>query len=152
MRSIHWLAAASLLVAALPMQAQTVVTDAWVRGTVAQQKATGLFARITSARGGRLVAVSSPVAGLVEIHSMTMDGNVMRMRPLDQGLELPAGRPVELAPGGFHVMLMELKQALKAGETVPVSWVIEGPDRQREVVETVVPVRPLGAAPMPHKR
>ena len=73
--------AAALLCAGLA-HAQTTVKDAWVRGTVPQQKATGLFAQITSAGGGRLVSVATPVAGLVEIHEMAMDGNVMRMRAL----------------------------------------------------------------------
>ena len=125
--------------------AQTTVTDAWVRGTVAQQKATGLFAQITSAQGGRLVSASSPVAGVVEIHEMSMDGNVMKMRALQNGLELPAGKPVSLKPGGFHVMLLDLKQPLKAGDTVPVTLVVEGADKKRETVEIKVPVKALAS-------
>ena len=102
----------------LCVSAQTVVKEPWVRGTVAQQTATGMFAQITSATGGRLVSVSSPLAGVVEIHEMSMDGNVMKMRAVP-ALELPAGKTVELKPGGYHVMLMDLKQPLKAGETRP---------------------------------
>jgi copper(I)-binding protein len=126
--------------------AQTTVTDAWVRGTVPQQKASGLFATITSAQGGRLVAGSSPVAGVVEIHEMAMEGTTMRMRELAGGLPLPAGQAVELKPGGYHVMLMDLKQQLKAGETVPVTLVVEGVDGKRQSIEVQAPVRPLGAA------
>ena len=100
---------------ALGAQAQTTVKDPWVRGTVAGQKATGLFAQITSTSGGKLVSATSPVAGVVEIHEMVMDGNVMKMRAMP-GLELPAGKTVELKPGGYHVMLMDLKQELKAGD------------------------------------
>lgn len=131
-------------------QAQTTVTDAWVRGTVAQQKASGLFAQITAAQGGRLVSASSPVAGVVEIHEMTMDGDVMRMRQLPDGLALPAGKAVTLKPGGHHVMLMDLKQPLKAGDTVPVTLVIEGADKKRQTLELKVPVRAIGAAAAGH--
>ena len=115
--------------------AQTTVTEAWIRGTVPQQKATGLFAQITSAQGGRLVSASSPAAGVVEIHEMSMEGDVMKMRALPGGLALPAGKAVALKPGGFHVMLMDLKQALKAGDSVPVTLVVEGADKKRETIE-----------------
>ena len=134
--------AASL--SALPAQAQTTVAEPWVRATVAQQKASGLFARITSASGGKLVAVSSPVAGVVEIHEMTMDGSTMKMRQVTGGLPLPAGQAVELKPGGYHVMLMDLKQTLKAGDTVSATLVIESKDGKRETVEVSAPVRALG--------
>ena len=128
---------------ALPLAAQTTVKDAWVRGTVAQQKATGLFAQISSAEGGRLISATSPVAGLVEIHEMAMDGNIMRMRALANGLELPAGKAVDLKPGGFHMMLMDLKQQLKPGETVSLTLVVAGKDGKSETLELRVPVRPL---------
>ena len=123
--------------------AQTTVKDAWVRGTVAQQKATAMFGTVTSKAGGRLVAASSPVAGIAEVHEMAMDGGVMKMRALAGGLELPAGKPVTLEPKGVHVMLMDLKRPLAAGETVPVTLVVEGPDRKRETIEIKVPVKPL---------
>ena len=124
--------------------AQVTVHDAWVRGTVAQQKATGLFAVITSAKDGTLVAASSPVAGVVEIHEMKMEGSTMKMRQLSAGLPLPAGQAVELKPGGYHVMLMDLKQQLRAGDTVPVTLVVEGADGKRENIEIQAPVRALG--------
>ena len=126
--------------------AQVTVQNAWVRGTVPQQKASGLFAQLTSAQAGKLVAASSPVAGVVEIHEMAMEGSVMKMRELAGGLPLPAGQTVELKPGGYHVMLMDLKQQLKAGETVPVTLVIEGTDGKRQSVQVQAPVRALGAA------
>jgi copper(I)-binding protein len=143
----------ALLALTLPalVSAQTTVTDAWVRGTVAQQKATGLFAKISSAAGGRLVAVASPVAGVVEIHEMKMQGDMMQMRPLAAGLELPAGKTVALEPGGYHVMLMDLKQPLKDGATVPVTLTIEGRDGKRETLQLEVPVKPL-AGGMPMKK
>ena len=132
------------VVLACGAQAQTTVKEAWVRGTVAQQKATGMFAQISSAAGGRLVAVASPVAGVAEIHEMAMDGSVMRMRAVP-ALELPAGKTVELKPGGYHVMLMDLKQQVKAGESVPLTLVFENKAGQRETVQVTAPVRPLNA-------
>lgn len=145
------LLALALSACSLAAQAQTAYKDPWVRGTVAQQKATGLFVTLTSKSGGTLVSASSPVAGVVEIHEMAMEGNVMRMRALSSGLKLPAGQPVELKPGGFHVMLMDLKQALKDGDTVPVTFVIQGPDGKREPLEIQAPVRALGTLPAQHR-
>jgi copper(I)-binding protein len=131
----------SLAFCSLSLWAQTTVTDPWVRGTVAQQKATGLFAKITSAQGARLVSASTAVAGLVEIHEMSMAGDVMKMRALPDGLALPAGKAVELKPGGYHVMLMDLKQQLKVGDTVVLTLVLEGKDKKRETLEIKVPVK-----------
>ncbi len=139
----------SLALIASVAQAQTTATDPWVRGTVAQQKATGLFVQLTSAQGGKLVAGSSAVAERVEIHEMTMVGDVMKMRQID-ALPLPAGKAVALKPGGYHVMLMDLKQPLTAGTVVPVSLVIEGADGKRGTLSLQAPVRALGAAPMKH--
>jgi len=136
---------------ALGAHAQTTVKDPWVRGTVAQQKATGLFAQITSVAGGRIVAATSPVAGLVEIHEMAMEGNVMKMRAVP-ALDLPAGKAVDFKPGGYHVMLMDLKRVLKAGDTVSVTLVVEGKDGKRESVEVKAPVRALGAQAMDEHR
>jgi periplasmic copper chaperone A len=140
----------SMCLAALSASAQTTVKDPWIRSTVPQQMATGMFAQITSAKGGKLVAASSPVAGVVEVHQMAMDGSVMRMRAIPS-LDLPAGRAVELKPGGYHVMLMDLKQTLKAGDTVSVSLVIEGADKQRETVEVQAPVKSVAAPMHGHK-
>ena len=125
----------------LPAWAQVTVQEPWVRGTVAQQKGTGMFARITSAQPARLVSASSPAAGIVEIHEMTMQGDVMRMRAIP-GLDLPAGKPVELKPGGLHLMLINLKQPLEPGKTVPVTLVVETGGK-RESIEVKVPVRTL---------
>ncbi|MFM2120479.1 MAG: hypothetical protein RL722_1947 [Pseudomonadota bacterium] len=135
--------AAALLAAAFAAQAQTTVSDAWVRGTVAQQKATGMFAKITSAKGGKLVGAASPVAGVVEVHEMKMDGDRMMMNAIP-ALELPAGKAVELKPGGYHVMLMALKQPLKAGDNVPVTLTVEGKDGKKETIEVKAEVRALG--------
>jgi periplasmic copper chaperone A len=143
------LIAASVVLLAGQALAQTTVKDPWIRGTVAQQKATGMFAQITSASGGKLVSASSPVAGVVEIHEMVMEGNVMKMRELSKGLDLPAGKTVDLKPGGYHVMLMDLKQEVKAGDTISVTLVVEGKDGKKESIEVKAPVKALGS-PMTH--
>ncbi|HXF44906.1 MAG TPA: copper chaperone PCu(A)C, partial [Burkholderiaceae bacterium] len=132
-----------LLYAAAPAWAQVEVAEPWVRGTVARQKGTGAFMRLTAAQDARLVAVRSPVAGVVEIHEMALVDNVMRMRAV-AAVDLPAGRAVELKPGGYHVMLMDLNRQLKPGETVPLTLVFESRDGKRHEVQVEAPVRPLG--------
>jgi copper(I)-binding protein len=139
---------AALLLAALPVMAQVTVKDPWVRATVSQQKATGAFMQITSAQDARLVEASSPVAGVVEVHEMTMEKDVMKMRAM-KGLDLPAGKSVELKPGGYHVMLMDLKQQMKEGDTVPVTLVVEGKDKKRTTVEVKAAVKALTAQAKP---
>lgn len=131
-------------------QTAVKVEDAWVRGTVASQKATGAFMRLTPAANARLVAVQSPVAGVAEIHEMAMEKDVMKMRQIP-GLDLAAGRTMELKPGGFHVMLMDLKQQLKGGEQVPITLVFEDDAKKRFTQEIKAPVTALGGgnAPMP---
>jgi hypothetical protein len=81
---------------------------------------------------------------------MTMENNVMKMRAIP-GLALPAGKAVELKPGGYHVMLMDLKRELKDGEQVPITLVVEGKDGKLESIQVTAPVKPLAAgAPAKH--
>ena len=150
--SLRTLAAAVALAAAPALSfAQVAVGDPWVRATVPQQQASGAFMTLTAPQGARLVGASSPVAGVVEVHEMKREGDVMRMRAID-GLDLPAGRAVKLEPGGYHVMLMSLKQTLNVGETVPLTLIFESADRSRQTVEVKAPERPLvtGSAPPTH--
>ena len=130
-------------------QAQTVeVKDAWVRTSVQGQKATGAFMKLTARDGARLVSASSPVAGVTEVHEMKMEGDVMKMRALAGGLELPAGKTVELKPGGYHVMLMDLKTALPKESTIPLTLVFKDAKGAESRVELKVPVAvsPMAAA------
>ena len=128
----------------LPALADVTVADAWVRATVPQQMATGAFMRLTSDGSARLVAADSPVASVVEIHEMSMQSDVMKMSPIS-GLDLPAGQDVELKPGGYHVMLMDLRQQVKVGDEVPLRLVIERRDGSRTSMDVVAPARPLNA-------
>jgi copper(I)-binding protein len=138
------IAAMMALTSAAWAQTTVKVEDAWVRGTVAQQQATGAFMRLTASQNARLVEASSPVAGVTEVHEMAMDNDVMRMRQI-QGLPLAAGQTVELKPGGFHVMLMDLKQTLQAGQNVPITLVFEDANQNRFTQQIQAPVRALGA-------
>ena len=114
------------------------VEEAWVRGTVDGQRATGAFMTLTAAVPMRLVSASSPVAGVVEVHEMRMEGDIMRMRPL-KNLELPAGKAIELKPGGYHLMLLDLRRSLKAGEGVPIRLQLEHNGKRQAVqVEALV--------------
>lgn len=119
------------------------IKEPWVRGTVAQQKATGAFMQLSAPQDMRLVEARSPVAGVVELHEMAMDNNVMKMRAVP-GIDIPAGKGAELKPGGFHVMLIDLKKQLKEGDTVPLTLVLESKDKKRQSIEVNAPVRALG--------
>ena len=130
--------------------AQVQVKDAWARPAVQGQTATGAFMSLTSSDGARLIGASSPVAGVVEIHEMVMDGNVMKMRAIP-GLDLPPGRSVELKPGGYHVMLMDLKRPLKVGERVPVELRLETRDK-RLVTQPIEVEVALACAARPPRR
>lgn len=141
-------AAAALLVAAA--QAQSVdVKDAWARATVPGQKATGAFMKLTSKDGSRLVGAASPVAGVVEVHEMKMEGDVMRMRAI-AGLDLPAGKAVELKPGGYHVMLLDLKTALRKDSSIPLTLVFKDAKGVESKVEVSLPVLTLAPGPAVH--
>lgn len=130
------------LSSAAALAADVEVKAPWVRGTVAGQMATGAFMEVTSKSGATLVGAASPVAGVTEIHEMKMDGGVMKMRAVAR-LDLPAGKPVILGPGGYHVMLMNLKQTIKPGDSVPLTLQFEGKDKKVEMVEVAAEVRDL---------
>jgi copper(I)-binding protein len=148
----HRLSLLGLLLAlvAAPAFAQVTVADAWVRGTVPGQKATGAFMQLTSPAETSLVAASSPAAKIVEIHEMKMDGGMMRMHAVDR-IPLPAGKPVALAPGGYHVMLMDLPAPLKEGETVTVTLTFADKDGRKTTQEVKAPVRALTTRTEPAK-
>ena len=131
--------------------ADVVVKDAWVRGTVAGQMATGAFMELQASEDVKLVGAASAAAGVVEVHEMSMDNGVMKMRALPK-LDLPAGKAVALKPGGYHIMLMDLKKPMLKGETIPLTLKIEGKDKKVSSIEVKAEVRELTAPPiMEHK-
>ncbi len=113
----------------------------WARATAPQQKVGAAYVTLTSPVDDRLMGASSPVAGKAEVHEMTMDGQVMRMREQKDGIPLPAGKPVTLAPGGYHIMLMGLQKPLVAGQMIPVQLRFQ----HAPPMDLEVKVAPIGA-------
>lgn len=137
------LIATTVVAFVVPLAAQAQALDvkgAWARATVQGQKATGAFMTLTANETGKLVGVSSPVAGVVEVHEMKMEGDVMRMRAVEGGLDLAAGQAVELKPGGYHVMLMDLKLPLQKDTTIPMTLVFKDGKGKESKLEVKVPV------------
>ncbi len=119
--------------------AEVKVEAAWLRATVEGQSGTGGFMTLTANEPLRLVGLASPVAGIVEMHEMKMENDVMKMRALPS-LTLPAGKAVELKSGGNHIMLMDLKQALKYGSNVPVTLTFADTQGKQSSLTVQMPV------------
>lgn len=134
---------ALFLIASPLAHAAVTARDAWVRGTVPAQKTTGAFLTLESSEDAKVVGVKSPAAKSAEIHASDMKDGVMRMHAVE-ALPLPAGRRVELTPGGHHVMLMGLARPLGEGDTVPLVFTVEDGKGRRTTLEVKAPVRPLG--------
>ena len=123
----------------------------WVRATVPGQTGTGGFMRLTARQATQLVGVSTPVAGVAGLHEMKVEGEVMKMRSIP-ALDLPAGKTVELKPGGHHLMLMDLKQALTQGGSVPLTLLFRNAAGVRSSLDVTVPVSVRAPAPMDGRR
>jgi len=121
---------------------EVTASGAWVRGTVPAQKTTAAYVSLRSTAAARLVAVRSSAAARAEIHSSEMHDGVMEMHAAG-ALPLPAGETVELKPGGYHIMLLDLARPLSAGDKVTLTLVVEE-GRRRSNVDVVAEVRPLG--------
>lgn len=149
------LAAAALCAAALSAAAQTgvpavSVEGAWARASVQGQRGTGAFMKLTARQDLQLVGAASPVAGVVEIHEMKLENDVMKMRAVDK-LALPAGKPVELSPGGYHVMLMDLKAPLAKDTSIPLTLVLRDAKGAESRLELKVPVSARAPQAAAHK-
>ena len=151
--------AASLTLGSLAAMAQTAavkVEGAWARATVQGQMGTGAFMSLTAKEGTTLIGVSSPVAGVAAVHEMKMEGDIMKMRAMPV-LDLPAGKKVDLKPGGFHVMLMDLKAPLVKDSTVPVTLLFKNAQGVQSKLELKLPVSAVapgavaGEPPAAHK-
>lgn len=136
------LVALSLLCMSAVTFAQVNVTNPWVRATVMQQKATGAFMQLTTAQDMKLVSISSPAAKIVEIHTMEMDKDVMKMRHIPS-LDLPAGKTIELKPGSYHIMLMGLAAQVKEGDVIPLTLVVEDKNKKQQTIEVKAIGKPL---------
>jgi uncharacterized protein YcnI len=113
----------------------------WIRATPGGAKVAGGYLKIVNhgKEADRLIGGSLPAAGRFEIHEMAMDGGVMKMRPLPKGLEIAPGGSVEMKPGGYHLMFMDLTQGLKAGDTIKGTLVFEKAGKV-EIEYTIAPV------------
>lgn len=160
MRTIAYTIASALFVAAVigaPARAQEVkagdlvITQAWARATPNGAKIGGGYVTIENKGSApdRLIGGSTEVAAKLEVHEMAMKDGVMKMRPLDNGLTIDPGKTVKLAPGGYHLMMFDLKAPLKQGETVPVTLKFEkaGEVKVSLVVKGIGAQGPGGAAP-----
>lgn len=125
------------------------VAAPWTRATPGGAKVAGGYLKVTNsgAVADKLVGATTDIAGRVEMHEMSMSGGVMQMRPLDAGLELKVGQTVELKPGGYHVMFMDLKRQLKEGETVKATLQFEKAGK----LDVVFKVGSVGGASAPNE-
>ena len=151
-RSHQFLTGVAALFLASGTYAQSVkVENAWARATVPGQKTGSVYVNLTSSADATVIGAGSPLAESAELHSASMDGGVMRMRALPR-IALPAGKTVKLAPGGMHVMLVNLRQPLKAGEVVQVTLSVQSAAKSLTKLTLQVPVREADApADAPHK-
>ena len=147
MRMFYQLASVTtlvLLTMSVAVAAESVRTmHAWVRATVPGQSVAGAYLDIAVAAPAALVAVESSVAGQAQLHAMSMDGGVMKMRPVGR-IELPAHQTVSLKPGGYHVMLIDIKRQLKAGERVPLKFTLLDSHGNKSTLEVDAEVRAAG--------
>jgi copper(I)-binding protein len=116
----------------------------WARATVATQRATGVFMRLTGKEALTLVAVRSPLAGEAEIHESRVEDGVMKMRAV-AALSLPAGKTVSLQPGGLHIMLLHLRAPVAAGDKVPLTLVLEDARQRRHEQSLEAEARAINA-------
>ena len=149
------LLAAGLVAMAMPGLAQqtgaqpaaVAVTEAWSRATTGAAQTGAVYVTVTASQPDRLVGVSTPVAGMAELHqSRLTSGGVMEMRPVPDGLAVTPGTPIHMAPGGYHVMLMGLTHPLKQGDHFPVTLKFE---HAGAVTAEAVVAGPGASAPPP---
>jgi periplasmic copper chaperone A len=129
-----------LFVCAASAQAQIVVDKPWVRSTMPGQSVAGAFMKIRSNTPVSLVGASSPITGHAEIHESSMEGNVMRMRPVTR-IDVVPGKPVELKPGGYHIMLMDIAKPLATGDSVPLRLTFEQAGKPAQTIDVKAEVR-----------
>ena len=132
------------------MAEAVTVSNPWARATVQGQKGAGVFMTLTSTVDTRLMSASSPVAAFGQVHEMRMEGDVMKMHALKEGLESPAGKTVELKPGSYHVMLMDLKTPLLKETTIPVTLVFIDAKGVETKTELTVPVNAMAHMQISH--
>ncbi len=142
MKSKSLIVIATLLFAAQAYAGDVTIDGAWARATAPGQANGSVGMVITSQQDARLIAVTSSASASSEIHTMTMDNGVMKMRQIED-LALPAKQPVKLGPGGEHLMLMGIKKPLKEGDTVPLTLTVQYADKRTEKIQVKALVKSL---------
>jgi copper(I)-binding protein len=132
-----------LLAFAAGARAEVTAHDPWARATVPGQKVAGAYVKLSADQATRLVSAASPAAQTVEIHQMSMENGVMKMRAVP-ALDIPAGGSVELKPGGYHLMLFGLKKPLAAGETITLTLKFQDAAGKSQTLELAANVRAAG--------
>jgi hypothetical protein len=130
----------SMSLSALASAQNVSVTNAWARASVKGQNATGVFMSLKASQKTKLVSVSSSVAAVTQVHQMSMDNNVMKMSALPNGLDLNAGSVVDLKPGGYHIMLMDLKKTLEKDSQIDLQLTFQDAAGKKTQMELKVPV------------
>ena len=133
----------SLIGMAWQVSAQTQVSDAWVRATVAGQPSTGAFMTVQADTDSKLLSVQSTAAKTVQIHQMSMKDDVMHMGQVES-VALPAGKPVSFDPHGYHIMLMDLTAQVQEGSKVPLTLIVENAKGEKETIKVDAEARALG--------
>jgi copper(I)-binding protein len=127
------------------------ISDPWVRATVPGQSVAGAYMGLTSNVPAALIAADSPVARKTEPHATTFDGGVMKMRAVER-IELPANETVVLKPGGYHLMLVDIKRELKPGDRVPLTLILQDRNGARSTMQLDAEVRAAAVGTMPHPK
>ena len=133
-------------------QAAVAVTQAWARASTPSAQTGAMYVTATSSQPDRLTGASTPVAAMAELHRSEMRAGVMEMRPVPDGLPVTPSTPIHMAPGGYHIMLMGLKQPLRQGDRVPLTLTFQhaGPMTVQAVVAgpgaSAPPPSPAGTA------
>lgn len=125
------------------------ITDAWVKTTVPGGRVSAAYMSIKSAKPLKLVKVETPVAGIVELHNISMKDGVMEMKAVD-AVDIPANRSVDLKPGGLHVMLMKVAQPINTGDNVPLVLTFESASKKSVVVKLDATAREKAASGHKH--
>jgi copper(I)-binding protein len=139
-----WIGLAVLLYAAQSFAGEVAVSDAWSRATAPGQDSAVVGLHITSRKEARMIAVSSPASAEAQMHTMSHENGMMKMRMVES-FSLPANKEVVLGGGGDHLMLINLKKPLKAGDSVPLTLTVQFADKSTEKIETQAVVRALTA-------
>ena len=143
MKTIKTFVAAMAFVSGAAAWAQTnapvTVLAPWARATVQGQRTSGAFMTLEAREPVTLVGASSPVAGRAELHEMKMEGDVMRMREVDS-LRIDAGKPLQLKPGGYHMMLVDLKAPLAPNTSIPLTLTFRTAAGEQRQMALQVPV------------